>query len=128
MLKDFIENSEQYGCPLPCTVRTFNPLLNTFHDVYEFSDENTEHLMLFVNYASKTVEKKEEYFIYDLMTLASSLGGTLGLLLGYSLLSILLSMINFLEDSILNFLATRKWLEWSTHWINFWIKSILHMC
>ena len=108
MLKNFIENSEYYGCPLPCTVRTFNPLLNTFHDVYEFPDEDTEHLRLFVNYASKTVEKKEEYFIYDLMTLASSLGGTLGLLLGYSLLSILLSMINFLEDSILNFLATRK--------------------
>ena len=108
MLTNFIENSEQYGCPLPCTVRTFNPLLNTFHDVYEFSDEDTEHLRLFVNYASKTVEKKEEYFIYDLMTLASSLGGTLGLLLGYSLLSILLSIINFLESYILNFLATRK--------------------
>ena len=110
MLTNFIENSEQYGCPLPCTVRTFNPLLNTFHDVYEFSDEDTEHLRLFVNYASKTVEKKEEYFIYDLMTLASSLGGTLGLLLGYSLLSILLSIINFLERYILNLLATRKWL------------------
>jgi hypothetical protein len=108
LLRNFIENSEQYGCPLPCTVRTFNPLLNTFHDVYEFPDEDTEHLRLFVNYASKTVEKKEEYFIYDLMTLASSLGGTLGLLLGYSLLSILLSIINFLESYILNFLATRK--------------------
>lgn len=108
MLTNFIENSEQYGCPLPCTVRTFNPLLNTFHDVYEFPDEDTEHLRLFVNYASKTVEKKEEYFIYDLMTLASSLGGTLGLLLGYSLLSILLSIINFLERYILNLLATRK--------------------
>jgi hypothetical protein len=76
--------------------------------VYEFSDKNTEHLRLFVNYASKTVEKKEEYFIYDLMTLASSLGGTLGLLLGYSLLSILLSIINVLEHYILNFLATRR--------------------
>ena len=108
MLTNFIENSEQYGCPLPCTVRTFNPLLNTFHNVYEFSDKNTEHLRLFVNYASKTVEKKEEYFIYDLMTLASSLGGTLGLLLGYSLLSISLSIINFLERSILNFFGYKK--------------------
>ena len=108
LLTNFIENSEQYGCPLPCTIRTFNPLLNTFHNMYEFSDQNTEHFRLFVSYASKIVEKKEEYFIYDLTTLASSLGGTLGLLLGYSLLSILLSMINFLECSILNFLATRK--------------------
>ena len=55
MLKKFIENSEHYGCPLPCTARTFNPHLNTFHDVYEFPDENTEHLRLFVNYASKIV-------------------------------------------------------------------------
>ena len=65
------------------------------------------NIRLFVNYASRTVEKKTEYFINDFMTLAISLGGTIGLLLGYSLQSFLVSMINSLEGFILSCVPTR---------------------
>ena len=70
--------------------------------------KDKDYLNLMAYYATTIVEKKEEYFLYDLMTLLSSLGGTMGLLLGYSLLSIILSMINFLERYILDALLARK--------------------
>ena len=44
VLTNFIDNSEEYGCPLPCTSRTYQPVLNTFHHLYEYSDENDGHL------------------------------------------------------------------------------------
>ena len=100
---DFIKQPEVYGCPLPCTSQSFNPKLNTFHD-----KENNELIMMYVYFATTTVEKKEEYFLYDLMNLTSALGGTMGLLLGYSLLSILLSLIKFLEHCLLESILARK--------------------
>ena len=65
------------------------------------------NIRLFVNYASRTVEKKTEFWIYDIIVLVASLGGTLGLLLGYSLQSILVSRINSIEGFMLNRVATR---------------------
>ena len=103
----FISQPENYGCPIPCTSHTFNPMLNTFHN-YEFENENPHHIDLYAYYSSPTVEKKEEYFLYDTMTLASSLGGTVGLLLGYSLLSILLFLINSLESYLTDAYLARK--------------------
>ena len=100
---DFIKQPEVYGCPLPCTSQSFNPKLNTFHD-----KENNELIMMYVYFATTTVEKKEEYFLYDTMSLTSALGGTVGLLLGYSLLSILLSLIKFLERCILDAILARR--------------------
>ena len=100
---DFVKQPEVYGCPLPCTSQSFNPKLNTFYD-----KETNEFLMIFVYFTTTTVEKKEEYFLYDLMNLTSALGGTMGLLLGYSLLSILLSLIKFLERCVLESILARK--------------------
>ena len=100
---DFVKQPEIYGCPLPCTSQSFNPKLNTFYD-----KETNEILMIFVYFTTTTVEKKEEYFLYDTMSLTSALGGTVGLLLGYSLLSILLSLIKFLERCILDAILARR--------------------
>ena len=102
----FISQPENYGCPLPCTIRTFSPMLNTFHN--NFNNESPRHLYLWANYASQTVEKKEEYFLYDNITLISSLGGTVGLLLGYSLLSISLFLIDSLERYLTDRSLARK--------------------
>ena len=101
--KQFIQKPEVYGCPLPCTSRLFNPVLNTFHD-----NKTASFVELWIYFVTTTVEKKEEYFLYDTMNLASSLGGSMGLLLGYSLLSILLSLIKFLERCILDAILARR--------------------
>ena len=100
---NFIKKPEDYGCQLPCTSHSFNPKLNTFHNI-----ETNGTMNLLVYFTTTTVEKKEEYFLYDMMNLTSSLGGTLGLLLGYSLLSILLSVVNFLEHFILDAILARR--------------------
>ena len=81
-------------------------MLNTFHN--NFHNESPQHLYLWANYASLTVEKKEEYFLYDNMTLVSSLGGTVGLLLGYSLLSTLLFLIDSLERYLMYTCLARR--------------------
>ena len=99
----FIQKPEYHGCPLSCTTHSFNSKLNTFYG----SNETNKFMNLSVYFSTTTVEKKEEYFLYDFMSLASSLGGTMGLWLGYSLLSILLSLINFLERFILDAYSAR---------------------
>ena len=99
----FIQNPEDYGCPLPCTRNSFNSKLNTFYG----SNETNKFMTLSVYFTTTTVEKKEEYFLYDFMNLASSLGGTMGLWLGQSLLSILLSLINSLEHYLLDAYSAR---------------------
>ena len=60
------------------------------------------NIRLFVKYATRTVEKKTEFYIYDFIVLAGSLGGTLGLLLGYSCLSIAETAIDSIERVILD--------------------------
>ena len=99
----FIQNPEDCGCPLPCTRNSFNSKLNTFYG----SNETNKFMNLSVYFTTTTVEKKEEYYLYDFMNLASSLGGTMGLWLGQSLLSILLSLINSLEHYLLDAYSAR---------------------
>ena len=99
----FIQNPENHGCPLPCSRNSYNSKLNTFHG----SNKTSTFMYLSVYFTTTTVEKEEEYLLYDFMNLASSLGGTMGLWLGQSLLSILLSLINFLEHYILDAYSAR---------------------
>ena len=102
---NFYQKPEDYGCLLPCTTHSFNPKLNTFHD--KKTNDSSSMMYILVYFSSTTVERKEEYFLYDIMSLGSSLGGNMGLFLGYSLLSMVLSLINFLERCILDAYSAR---------------------
>ena len=77
--RNFIQQPEKYACPLPCTSCTFNPTLNTFH-----MNDTKDFLKLWVYFSTTTVEKKEEYFIYDVRDVIGSVGGTLGMFIGFS--------------------------------------------
>ena len=62
-----------------------------------FGSQNAEKFPLIIYYISTGNEIKEQYFVYDFLTIISAVGGALGLLLGFSLLSITLIVISFFE-------------------------------
>ena len=99
--EDFIrEKINLDGCLKPCTLIKYNPTLMSFdkkaHTLL-FGSQNAEKFPLIIYYISTGNEIKEQYFVYDFLTIISAVGGALGLLLGFSLLSITLIVISFFE-------------------------------
>ena len=63
----------------PCTILEYNDEL----DVYQTSENNSAWFEIqFLNPAKVTV--KEEYLIYDAVSMISAIGGTMGLCVGFS--------------------------------------------
>jgi hypothetical protein len=58
-------------------------------------EESKNYYTLMVNNPSAIVEEQIENLEYDIVDLLASAGGNLGLLLGFSCLSVLFSAINF---------------------------------
>ena len=88
-------NSSGYGCPKSCKIVAFNANINFFHkytNPIKYQDMDTFTLMMY--YDTSDVKKYSEHLVFDEMALLSAIGGTLGLLLGYSVLSIMTSIIN----------------------------------
>ena len=81
-------------CPKPCNEESYNPRLQTF------SESPKIYVNLYPYYSTTNVKKTKEFFVYDAMTILSSLGGTLGLLLGYSILSMMLTLLDKLESQM----------------------------
>ena len=101
---DFIrEKINRDGCSKPCTLTKYNPTLMSFDKkahMLLFGSQNADKnglLPLIIYYISTGSEIKEQYFVYDFLTIISAVGGALGLLLGFSLLSIILIGISFFE-------------------------------
>jgi len=91
-------------CHLPCNHKTFSLALKMFHKNSYFPDtggnedaktvtqkEESTELHLFYN--SMLAEQRSEAYIYDLGNLLTSLGGNLGLFLGFSCFSTLMFFI-----------------------------------
>ena len=99
---DFLKKPEQYGCPNLCTTTNYNPQVIHFDESMKATQTEEEYkcqseYMLNIYYTTDPVEITKEYFVYDAMTIISAIGGTLGLLLGYSILSMCLSLISLAE-------------------------------
>ena len=99
--RNFIYNkTNPDGCPLPCTLTKYNPtVLNLYSKAMTFENNKNKDLLyiLLIYYTSTKTEIKRQYFVYDFLTIISAIGGALGLLLGYSFLSIMLSVIHSFE-------------------------------
>jgi len=103
---DFIGYPESFGCPLPCSRLSYIFTLYHLHKnsfLYEMPQNFTEKDVYSFNYFYKTllVEKQVETLAYDFGGFLAAAGGNLGLCLGFSCLSILFT-------------------------INQWMKSFLH--
>ena len=105
---DIFANSTKFGCPKTCDITTYNSHLTFYHQNTEIpfggDQDFSDTFTLFVYYDTADVKKFQEHLVFDEMALLSAIGGTLGLLLGYSVLSIITSFINqfqkFLQKTI----------------------------
>lgn len=94
IMSDFVANSENYGCPLPCERQSFSFTMNTLHNnsvLFEVPQNFTEKDVYILSFYFKTflVEKQVETLVYDLGGFLAAAGGNMGLCLGLSCLSIL---------------------------------------
>ena len=97
----FLRSPSSYGCPILCTSTKFNPKIVHFDESAHYLASNDfkckSEYLLYIYYSIDPVEITKEYLVYDAMTIISAIGGTMGLLLGYSMLSMFLSVIKFVE-------------------------------
>ena len=59
--------------------------------------DDSGSFQLLIYYDSLTVEEEVEYYVYGGEKLYSAVGGVMGLCLGYSILSILLNMVDIFK-------------------------------
>ena len=99
------------GCLASCTKDEFQVELSTM-EVYEFENcytdfcfgETTRSLKVYPHFLNGRYEDKEQYIIYDYNSMIADVGGYMGLLLGYSLLSV----YEIAEQMWLKIMATMK--------------------
>jgi hypothetical protein len=96
----------KYNCPVPCSQKGFNYNIKYFHRHSWIETDNStmsqKSAGIAVSYSSLLVEERSETVIYDLECLLTSLGGNLGLFLGFSCFSTLVGGLKFVSNKILN--------------------------
>ena len=101
---NFSANVAMYGCSLPCTTVSFGFDVFTIHrnSWIDTNDEPEVPLGVFqfrFYFSLLEVEESVVTLVYDLETLLASLGGNLGLFLGFSCLSVMISLLQMLKRS-----------------------------
>jgi Amiloride-sensitive sodium channel len=88
-------------CLVPCTQTSYNFELNyysknSYYDPTrnEYFSEKNIHLIIF--FRKLEIEERTEALVYDIGTLLSAAGGNLGLLVGFSCLSVIFAAIDVL--------------------------------
>ena len=102
ILRKFIAELNSLGCKITCISTIYSPVVNTFGNHGPSGSEDL--FALHAYYVTTSVVISREFYVYDSVTLLTSVGGTLGLLLGYSALS----MILFCIDNLEKFCSTRS--------------------
>ena len=97
VVRKFVNEVNKLGCPRTCVSTLYSPTVNTFN---QGQDQRKDVFAIHPYYVTTSVEIKKEFFVYDAITLLTSLGGTLGLLLGYSALSMILFCLDRIEKCI----------------------------
>jgi len=90
------------SCPIPCTQITHHLTTALFHQNINMNQENVKNyrnsgFIFSMNYDSFTMETTVETLRYDLVDFLTQAGGNLGLFLGFSCFSILISGIDLLR-------------------------------
>ena len=94
------------SCPIPCTQTTHQLIISKFHKNSILDQEwvktlNDKAFAFYFNYDSFTIERNMETLRYDLVDFLTQAGGNLGLFIGCSCFSILISGIELFRS--LNF-------------------------
>jgi hypothetical protein len=97
-------NISNYNCPVPCSQKGFNYNMKYFHQNSWVETGNSSLsqtiAIITVSYSTLLVEERKETIIYDLECLLTSLGGNLGLFLGFSCFSTLIDGLKFIFKKI----------------------------
>ena len=102
---DFQANKTLYGCPSACTtilfdVNTFFYHSNTLIETKEVPELPSGTFQFSFSYSSLQVEEKVVTLVYDLESVLASIGGNLGLFLGFSCLSLMLLLLKYTKKMI----------------------------
>ena len=84
-------------CPKPCHIHEYFGEESLDYKTAKRKDNGTEFVFLYRFNDEKPVTIYEEYFVYDEIGLISSIGGTLGLCIGFSFTSVVSCLLNFLQ-------------------------------
>lgn len=97
---DFIRQPVKYNCTRPCYKTTYSPHLIQIDKRAINKKDEPEGAILSVTYETMHVTKYTEHYLYDLSNVFSSIGGSMGLLLGLSIYPVL----SLFTDAIFNLL------------------------
>jgi hypothetical protein len=100
-LSQFAKQSWNYGCPIPCKQTSYKLNLNYFHEntvrLQSNHDSADTFFTLWTYYSTLDIEESIENLEYDLATFLVAAGGNLGLFLGFSCMSLLFDITNFVN-------------------------------
>lgn len=94
---------ERFGCKKECTTPTYKYKLDGYGgtvmpSTFELCRNITTHGRIYINVISNKVQVMQEFEVYDLSGIIGSVGGSLGLFIGFSFLQFLLSTLKTLTD------------------------------
>ena len=94
--KESLQNSD---CVMPCKAKKFKVSGNYYsRNAFEaWQDYDPEYYYLYVVYSTLTVRVFKEEYVYDFATALVAIGGSMGLLLGYSCNSLFGTLADFIE-------------------------------
>jgi hypothetical protein len=106
---DFLAYPDKFGCPFPCNRLSYEINLQYFHenswpDFYRPDNFNNTFFLSFFYDTFDTIEY-EETLVYDVGNFFAAAGGHLGLFLGFSCLSLLMQIIDYLRHLLNQTLA-----------------------
>ena len=82
-----------------CVISSYNGKVHTKSDIMEQIDDDSQQEIIF-GYSfnePRYVKVYEEYLIYDTLGMIGSVGGTLGLFIGFSFMNVITFLINTIE-------------------------------
>ena len=100
-ITDFLSNFSKYNCPLPCSHKSYTYNLKYFHKNSWIDVDNSTTALIetagvvTLSFSSLLVEERKEAYMYDLENLMTSIGGNLGLFLGFSCFSTFVALLQF---------------------------------
>jgi hypothetical protein len=97
-LNQFSVSPAKYGCPMPCRHTSYELKVNYVHmnvwfDWYNLTKYPKGSFSVGYYYESLDVKERIENLVMDVSGLLAEAGGNIGLLLGFSLISLLFSLI-----------------------------------
>ena len=81
-------------CPKSCSILEYKATI----DFWSYKDESYNHTAtISMRYSPKVMRVYEEYLIYDLIGMTGSVGGTLGMFIGFSFYNVFLGILDFFQ-------------------------------